>query len=303
MENYFEDINNKKVIVGGKEYTFTNRIGESKELTENINKLFKKTFWITFESFGGEHEPHALLDGDKVVASVSVNQIPFVYRGKKYFFIQLGGVMTDEEYRNKGLGRYLLEEIKKRWEPHCDLIFLFANNDVTEYYPRFGFNAGIEYVYTAAVKNIEKGNIVKLDMGKPENVKLVYEHYQNPNIYSALKMTDNKAVFGFYYEGEMADNIWYDKDTDLIYCLEKQDELIKIYDILGKSSLTLEEVTKRAAGVYGNISKAEYSFTPLDTDGMDCKIRNVDDSHFFILGKMADIFSNDKLMIPEVTHS
>ncbi|MCS4521567.1 GNAT family N-acetyltransferase [Clostridium botulinum] len=65
-----------------------------------------------------------MLDGDNVVSNVSVNIIDFLILGEEKRYVQIGTVMTDEEYRGQGLCRALMERVIKEWEDKCDLIYL-----------------------------------------------------------------------------------------------------------------------------------------------------------------------------------
>ena len=60
--------------------------------------------------------------------------------------------MTDPKYRGKGYSRILMEAIMKEYEGKVDGIYLYANDSVLDFYPRFGFTKRDEYQY---VKQIE----------------------------------------------------------------------------------------------------------------------------------------------------
>lgn len=315
-KNYFEDILEQKVMVNGTEFTFSNRIGTNQVRVDSFNELFSKTFGLSFESVGGDYEPHVLLQGDKVCANVSVNQMPMIYQGKRCFCIQLGSVMTDENYRKMGLGRYLLEQICKRWQEHCDMIFLFANDSVLEYYPKFGFQKKTEYEYSMAMgelcsteaesMNGEKSihaKVEKLDMKDKANVELVNEFYQKKAPFSLLSMIDNKDIHEFYYESIFADFVWYDKEKDLVYCVEEDENTIVVYDILGETSMSLSEVTARIAGNFEHVGQIRFEFTPINTTGMDVKLHKEEDTTLFVRGKMGTIFDENQMMFPENIHA
>ena len=77
-------------------------------------------------------------DEGRVVSNVSVNRIRFDLGGKKKDYIQIGTVMTDEKYRGKGLNGQIMERVLKEYEGKADGIYLFANDSVLNYYPKFG---------------------------------------------------------------------------------------------------------------------------------------------------------------------
>lgn len=59
--------------------------------------------------------------------------------------------MTDCEYRNKGISRKLMDKVLQDWKDKCDAIYLYANDSVLDFYPKFGFIKAKEYQYS---KNI-----------------------------------------------------------------------------------------------------------------------------------------------------
>ena len=59
--------------------------------------------------------------------------------GEEKQYIQLGTVMTHPDYRKKGLSRVLTNKAIADYREKCDLIYLFANSSVLNFYPKFGF--------------------------------------------------------------------------------------------------------------------------------------------------------------------
>ncbi|WP_326717516.1 GNAT family N-acetyltransferase [Vagococcus jeotgali] len=82
----------------------------------------------------------------------------FVINKKKHQVLQLGTVMTKETYRDQGLSRRLIEEILKDYQGKVDMIFLFANETVLEFYPKFGFSRVMEDSYLLNVSD-NKGQL------------------------------------------------------------------------------------------------------------------------------------------------
>lgn len=74
-----------------------------------FNEISKATFGIDFEGWykngfwNEKYIPYSVLMDDRIVSNVSVNIIDCTVGGKKCRYIQLGTIMTDENYRNRGL--------------------------------------------------------------------------------------------------------------------------------------------------------------------------------------------------------
>jgi len=113
--------------------------------------------------------PHVLADGERVVSNVSVNIMHFDICGAKKNYIQLGTVMTDSSYCGKGLNRYIMENILEEYKGNTDGIYLFANDTVLDYYPKFGFVPSKEYEYFMPCNNISDVKpyvLEKMDMSQ-----------------------------------------------------------------------------------------------------------------------------------------
>ncbi len=113
--------------------------------------------------------PHVLADGERVVSNVSVNIMHFDICGAKKNYIQLGTVMKDSSYCGKGLNRYIMEDILEEYRGNTDGIYLFANDTVLDYYPKFGFVPSKEYEYFMPCNNISDVKpyvLEKMDMSQ-----------------------------------------------------------------------------------------------------------------------------------------
>ena len=119
-------------------------------LRQSFNALAEQTFgglnfenWYQMGYWGENYDPHSIVIDGKVVANVSVNRCDLVIGGQRKKIYQLGTVMTDPEYRNRGLGRAIMEALEPMLS-QADGVYLFGNDSVVDYYPRFGFRRAAE---------------------------------------------------------------------------------------------------------------------------------------------------------------
>ena len=134
------------------EYKLVKQIRDNEILRRSFIKLAEKVFDLSFENWHqngfwtDKYIQYVLAEnGKKVVANVSVNIIDTVWENKSKRYIQLGTVMTDPEYRNRGFSSQLIRAIISEWREKCDAVYLFANSDVLNFYPKFGFVKAAEY--------------------------------------------------------------------------------------------------------------------------------------------------------------
>lgn len=97
------------LLINDKKYILRCNYKENNALRDSFNRLTEKTYGFNFKQWyeegywGDKYIPYSLSDGDKIVANISVNVMDFLILGEKKRFIQIGTVMTDEEYKGKGL--------------------------------------------------------------------------------------------------------------------------------------------------------------------------------------------------------
>lgn len=290
-----------KVEISGIQYTFSNQIGMDKDLFDSFNELSKSTFGLSFASVGEQYEPHVLALDGKVCANVSVNQIPFYYRGERKFYIQLGTVMTDPKFRGKGLSRWLMEYVVDKWKNACNVLYLFANDTVLDFYPKFGFVKATEYEFMQSVHKIGRGKVQKLQMNEEGNIRLALEKYGQGNPFSALYMVENQVLLSFYCMGLMKENVYYSPRYDVIIIAENVGEKIICYDIFGRTDAKLCDVLSEIS------SKGEreilLGFTPSHMEGFTCQVHCEEDTTLFVHTDGDCPFESDRLMFPAISHA
>lgn len=137
-------------------YKIIKNVKDNKIYRDSFNALAAQTFGLNFEDWyqngywKENYIPYSIWteSAGAIVANVSVNPMTFNRNGQILHLIQLGTVMTAPEYRGQGLSRILMEEIAKDYDGTVDGIFLFGNDSVLEFYPRFGFRAVKEVQYS-----------------------------------------------------------------------------------------------------------------------------------------------------------
>ena len=135
-------------------YQFSSSVREDKLLRDSFNQLARLTYGFDFLAWRqcglwtNGYQPHCLIADGQVVANISVIRMAFCWEGRPLSMIQLGTVMTRPDFRGRGLSRYLMERILQVYGGTVDLIYLFANHTVLEFYPKFGFSPVEETLFS-----------------------------------------------------------------------------------------------------------------------------------------------------------
>lgn len=121
---------------------------DHKELRDSFNELAGKVFGLNFEGWyqngfwKENYNPYSVVVDGKVVSNVSVNQCSMNYDGRVVKLLQLGTVMTDPDYRGRGYAKEIMDKIMEEYDGKVDGIYLFGNDSVVTFYPKFGFKSG-----------------------------------------------------------------------------------------------------------------------------------------------------------------
>jgi len=107
--------------------------------------------WYLRGGWTPAYEAHAMAQDGELVANVSVMRMRVLVAGREVRGAQLGAVGSVPEVRRQGLMRPLLERVLAELEAEVELVFLYANDGVLDFYPRFGFRQVRESVFELAV--------------------------------------------------------------------------------------------------------------------------------------------------------
>lgn len=267
---------NEKVLINNKEYTFVKDYRDDKNLRTRLNDLTDKTYGFNFKEWyeAGYWEevyiPYSLLDGDKLIANASVSIMKMNVLGKKKNYIQIGTVMTDNEYRNKGLSRYLIEKIISEYKEKSDCIYLSANDTV-------------------------------LNIDNKEDKKILESILDNSIVNSKLYVEDNKNLIMFYCLGFLKECIYYIKEYNSVAICEYEEDVLNINGIFCDRNFDLDKVINVLMD--SKTKKVNLGFTPIDTNGYEKSILTDDNNTLFILKDTENIFRENYLMFPVLSHA
>lgn len=296
------------IKVNDKTYGYAVNFRDDDKLRSSFNSLTRKTYGFDFEEWykngywQDRYIPYALLDGDNIISNVSVNVIDFFVMGEKKRFIQIGTVMTDKEYRNQGLNRFLMERVLEDWKGKCDLIYLFANDSVLDFYPKFGFCPAEEYQYSKEILSVNStSNATKLNMSDENDKKFLFDTINESKVFSQLAMIGNASLVMFYCTSFMKQSVYYIKDLDAIAIAEFNDNTLYLNDVFCKRDVHLDDII--AALVNKEIKQAILGFTPIDTTSFNVKLLKEEDTTLFVMKDGREIFEEKKLMFPVLSHA
>ncbi len=279
-------MNKIPITINGESYTLIYDYKDNEKYRQGLNKLTRKTYAFDFEDWyqsgywKNRYRPYSLLHEDELVANVSVNTLDYLVDGEYKTYLQIGTVMTEETYRGKGLSKALMEFVLKKYAD-IELIYLYANDSVLNFYPKFGFTPEKEHVHTKLIhKTGEQLPYRRLDMNSVEDTKLIYKLVSDTIPIAGISMLDNPGLVMFYLTKFMRENIYYFEELQLAAVAEFENDTIFLTDVFSSKECVPEEILRSL--IDRETMKAVLGFTPADTEGYDCEPIEEEGSTFFV---------------------
>ncbi|MET3657117.1 GNAT family N-acetyltransferase [Sporosarcina psychrophila] len=290
-------------------YELVSDYRNNESLKEKFNTLAMKTFELDFRGWynkgywDDKYIPYSFVDEGKVIANASINKMSIVINGKMCEGIQIGTVMTDENYRNQGLAKQLMQHIMKEYENTCDFMYLFANDTVLDFYPKFGFTRlnESEFSLDLAKSSIQMNKDAKVKRLTIEiDLALLEKFAKNRHVNSTiLDVENNESLLMFYFTLAFREAIFYVENLETIVLMEEEEDTLHIFDII---SLNVPNIEAVLASIVKEITKkVVFYFTPDFTiEGMTATIMPNDDDALFVLTKKSLLKGN--FMFPLTSH-
>lgn len=279
-----------KLTINNEEYYFINIDRDNPKYRHSFNNLTRKTYGFDFEEWyqqgywSDKYLPYSLLHNDEVVANVSANTIDFLFDGKLLHTVQIGTVMTEEAYRKKGLSKLLINKIIEEYEGQCDLMYLYANDTVLEFYTKYGFVEAEEYSYLRQfVKRENRLSSRKLDMKSSRDKQIITRLVAATRPVSKISMIGNSGLDMFCLISFMSNDIYYIEELDLAVVVDFDGDNMFFMDVFCEQEFDLDEVINSLMNKAA--MKVTLGFTPLDSALYTCEILKEEGTTFFIRGK------------------
>lgn len=272
-------VDNLLIHIGGitmQELQFIKDYRNNEPLRTSFIGLAAGTFGLELEGWYQEgfwderYIPFSYAAGEQIIANVSVNLLDLIIDGRRQKAIQLGTVMTHPDYRQKGLSRALMDKVLEEYSGSCDFMYLFANDTVLDFYPKFGFGPAEEHLFTASYQpqSPEKQSVVrKLSGSRAEDLAFVYTFAALRQPVSQLFGTDcTQGLLMFYCLNVFSEHIYYLEDEDVISICQQENNQLHIYDIISRAEVDIHSILSRLAG--SGTESIVFHFTP-DYSGIE----------------------------------
>jgi predicted N-acetyltransferase YhbS len=236
-------------------------------LHEAFLRFIPRVFPVDFRSWyatGGWTDGYtvfALLEGDQLVASAAVSRMECVVHGRTVIGHQLGAVGVAPEQRGRSLGRRVLEHALAHL-PGDDLTFLFANETVLDFYPRFGFRRVQEHRYGAEVDIVPAPHRLRtLAADQLAHHYLIAEvgRIAEP-VTEHFGARDYGQTAAWYLSNFYADCFYYAPGEDAVIVAEQTGDLLHLIDVIAPEQVDLDALLPCV--VSAPVRRIALGFTP-----------------------------------------
>lgn len=287
-------------------YTFEKGYQKNETMRKSLDRLSQATFGgLSFERFyhlgfwTDNIIPYTLFREGNAVSNLFVSIMDVRHNGKAKRYVQLGTVMTDKAYRNRGLSRFLIEMAIDEWQNKSDAIFLFANDSVTDFYPKFGFVKEHEYDYSISV-TAQTYKMRKLDMGNPSDRDFLMQKVKGGNPFTSFAVGSYEYAM-FHCTMFYTDCVFYSEDFDAIVVCKEENSFLTCYDIFCDAKNNLRRILSAVATAQNQ--RVILGFTPVDIQGFDVAVSEEEDTTLFVLNNKENIFNAERIKFPMLSRT
>lgn len=289
------------VFINEKEYNYISNAIQNEKVKDSYFSLIHKVFDLNFKPWyqsgfcGNCFIPYTLFDGDIAVSSVGIAVCDFKWHNNSRRYAQISTVATDPDYRGRGLIRWLMKEVIEEWKEKCDCIYLYANDSVINFYPKFGFVPAYEYRYHRPITK-RAGEFRKLDLSIRNDVDLLIRKHKESNPFSVLAMDGNIGMMMFHCITFLYDNMYYIEKYDAVVIAEYEGDDMFCYDVYSNAHCSIDDLLRIMA--LENTKTVTLGFTPQVTTGYTTEKAMEDNTTFFVLSDKENILKDNRITFP-----
>ncbi len=190
------------------------------------------------------YTPFSFFQNDRVVANISVTSLDLIITGREVRAGQIGTLGVIPEYRGKGLIRELFKKAHDYCDKTFEMLFLFANTSVLNFYQQFGYRKILEHSFsTRPLNSAGVSTLRKLNLDNKDDFNLITRLAQKrtpiSRICGALKY-EWLTMFHLIYS--YPNHLYYIPELDLLLVYHAKGPATLLVDIIGSQMPAFEHL-------------------------------------------------------------
>lgn len=138
-------------------------------------------------------------------------------------------------------------------------------------------------------------------MSNEKDIQLLLEKYEKANPFSALPMLNNEGVLMFYCLQPMKDMVYFLKEYDAVVIKQQNGDELLCFEIFCDKNYSMDEIV--AAISTEETKTVRFGFLPKETENGKMEILEEEDTTLFLLASKENIFTDNHVMLPLLSHS
>lgn len=298
----------ESILIKDKNYTLHTHYQQDETLRAEFNRMTQQFWGFDFENYyqSGFWDDkcilYSLFDENRIVSHTTVS----LFEQEERTLVQLGTVMTDENYQKQGLSRFLIERITADFMEKSDGMFLFANETVLDFYPRFNFFPVSEFESFQTGKNtelVQKFTRRKLNLDDNKDLK-TFETLVETAVANSKFPTKNKGLsffYGYAYpEMGYKDAAYFIEELNCAVIAMEEGGNLQIVEIFSSHEINLQDVVTTFADI--SFNEVTFGFTPKQ-EGFNSRIWREEDLQLFVSPELLSVFEQDRLKVAALSHT
>jgi predicted GNAT family N-acyltransferase len=260
--------------------------GNDKTYEKMLNVLLKDIFfdfqfWFDLDLWDENYESYSIIENEEMISNVCIYKTQMSVNRKKCSALSIGAVATKKEHRGRGLSRILIEHVIKKYEGVT--MYLYANDGVTDFYPKFGF----ERIYEKLpICKCMVNNSVKPVKLRYDDQAVKYYVHNRKNYSPKLDCLNTTSINMFHiYSGYLKDSIYEIPELDTMFMAKQTVATLEVTGVFSLKDISFKEFTEHLP--FENISRMEFGFMPHWHD-IDYSMQEYETGPLFIRGLSCD---------------
>ena len=246
-----------------------------------IKEVFGFSFdtWLERKLWDERYESYSIIKDGVMMSNICVFKTEMVVQDNRFQAIQFGAVGTRKCAQGSGLSRILMEHVLSLYSDTP--AFLFANESVIDFYPRFGFRQEQTFKPTidTTINNHIKTNRLCAD---DEILKdTLHNRVGNSTVFDCL---NTESIQMFHLLLDYPDDIYLLPESDVVVVAYQSEAHLFIADVISRKPITFEQL--KAELPFVGVEIVEFGFCP---DWLDVKPKwepvSKTDVMFFVKGE------------------
>ena len=258
-----------------------------KEYQKNLNNLLKPIFldfkfWYDLDLWDNNYESYSIMLNDEIVSNICLYKTNILFNGIQFEALSIGAVATKKEYRGNGYARCIMEHIINKY-PDTPM-YLYANETVLDFYPKFGFKRIFEKL---PIVKYKINNEIAPRKIKFDNPKVWNYVYNKSNFSQKLDCLNTASINMFHiYWGYLKDCIYEIPELNTMVIAEQKERVLKIIGIFSLKEVSFMELSEYLP--FNNVDSIEFGFMPYWSD-LKFEMKAYEADPQFVRGEKCDL--------------